>query len=277
MRIFFILMISIALLNGQPKWKSSLSTKPVITNLNHSINGILLPTTTTLGKFEGQLDIIHHFFPKINDGFDALYGLDGPVINRFAFHFGYSKDGYITLARSNQSDNYSLELKHKIFKKYNGNFPMDVAVRAGSAWNSQVIIRERSDSRNFQFFGQLIINTLISNKVGLGIVPGIVRNPDIFAPDAGTQITLGMHFQYYFNRLISFPVEFVPVITEKEKFHTFTAGVELETGGHFFKIFVTNNVFINPTQSLSGGDLDVMDGDLRFGFMITRLLVLKKK
>lgn len=276
MRTLLIILVSTLFLYAQPKWKSSLSTKPVITNLNHSICGILLPTSTTLGKFEGQLDIIHHFYPKISEGFDALYGLDGPVINRFAFHFGYSKDGYVTIARSNQTDNYSLELKHKLIKKYTGKFPFDMAIRTGAAWNTQVVSRNRTDSRNFQYFAQIIFNTLLKNHIGLGIVPGWVNNSNIFSSDIKNQISLGLHVQYYFSKMISFPIEFIPVISGKSKFHTFNAGIELEIGGHFFKVFVTNNSSINPTQSLPGADLDVLSGDVRFGFMITRLLVFRK-
>jgi len=50
--------------------------------------------------------------------------------------------------------------------------------------------------------------------------------------------------------------------------------LEIETGGHFFKIFLSNSTELNQTQFLSGADKSFDDGDLRLGFMITRLLFL---
>lgn len=50
--------------------------------------------------------------------------------------------------------------------------------------------------------------------------------------------------------------------------------LEIETGGHFFKIFLSNSTDLNQTQFLSGADKSFDDGDLRLGFMITRLLFL---
>ncbi len=54
-------------------------------------------------------------------------------------------------------------------------------------------------------------------------------------------------------------------------------GIELETGGHFFKIFLTNSQYLNSSQYLAGADIPVENNDWRFGFMITRLLKFSKK
>ena len=54
--------------------------------------------------------------------------------------------------------------------------------------------------------------------------------------------------------------------------HWGEAGIELETGGHFFKIFVSNNVEINYSQFLAGADKKFNKEGVRLGFMITRLL-----
>jgi hypothetical protein len=51
-------------------------------------------------------------------------------------------------------------------------------------------------------------------------------------------------------------------------------GNEKETYGHFFKIFLTNNALLNPSQYQSGADLAIDSGEWRLGFMITRLIQL---
>ena len=51
-----------------------------------------------------------------------------------------------------------------------------------------------------------------------------------------------------------------------------TFGVELETRGHFFKIVLTNQNRLNPTQFLSGTEFDFKPDEWRLGFNITRIL-----
>ena len=51
-------------------------------------------------------------------------------------------------------------------------------------------------------------------------------------------------------------------------------GIELETGGHFFKIVVTNSIRLNQAQYLAGAFSPFEPGEWRLGFNITRLLTL---
>ena len=51
-----------------------------------------------------------------------------------------------------------------------------------------------------------------------------------------------------------------------------TFGIELRTRGHFFKIVVTNQSRMNPTQFLGGTNKAFRPDEWRFGFNLTRLL-----
>ncbi len=273
--IISILLIGLGF--GQPKWKSRLQTRSVRSNIFHSTSGIFLPTNSTLDRMEFEFDVVHHFFPLIRDGIDALFGLDGPAINRLSLSFAPSDRMLITLARSNQLDNYSLEIKYKIYTSYSGDIPFDIGLYVAPAWNFEVFGRNRTDSKNFQFLGGILFNTMIHEKLGLGFMPGVLQNADIFSNDRITQAFLGIQIQYYITRMLSIPVEFIPVLSNRTDFHTFATGIELEVGGHFFKLFITNNISTNPALAFSGGDRDALEGDLRIGFMITRLLVFGRK
>jgi hypothetical protein len=63
----------------------------------------------------------------------------------------------------------------------------------------------------------------------------------------------------------------------EQEYNPFTFGIELETGGHFFKIFLSNSKFINDSQYLAGADIAASEWNWRLGFMITRLLKFGKK
>ena len=49
-------------------------------------------------------------------------------------------------------------------------------------------------------------------------------------------------------------------------------GIELETGGHVFKILLTNSVFLNPSQYLVGAEHRFKADEWRLGFNVTRIL-----
>ena len=85
--------------------------------------------------------------------------------------------------------------------------------------------------------------------------------------------TMGTYVQYYFSRSWSVLFEWNPTVTGwRDSFNSVSMGIELGTGGHFFKVFGSNNALINLSQFLAGADKKFSDGDARIGFMITRLL-----
>lgn len=114
---------------------------------------------------------------------------------------------------------------------------------------------------------------MVNKKLGIGLVPSYLYNSNIYRADVQNSFTLGMNAQYYFTNMFSVLAEFNPTVNGYlNRFDSAAFGIELETGGHFFKIILTNNAKLNPTQFLSGADKKFGDGEWRLGFNITRLL-----
>ena len=274
--------------NPNISWKrSSPETQPDL-QLFHSPHSIDLPTATTLQKWDVEFEISHRFIPPTSVGINGFYGLDGPVNMRIALGLALNNRSIITLGRSNFNDNIDLTLKYKIFEIRNNTLPVIIAARAGGAWNSnpayiQIIGRDKTNSRNFQTFGQVILNTMIRKKFGIGIVPSYLYNTDIrFEDKTKDTFRLGLNAQYYVGQFWSVLIEYTPYVSGyrslvDQRHNPLSFGIELETGGHFFKIFLSNSKFLNSTQFLAGADLPVENNDWRLGFMITRLLKFGKK
>ena len=55
-----------------------------------------------------------------------------------------------------------------------------------------------------------------------------------------------------------------------EYYDSYNIGVELETGGHFFKLLVGNNTNINLSQYIVGSTVPFSLNNLHLGFQITR-------
>ena len=90
---------------------------------------------------------------------------------------------------------------------------------------------------------------------------------------AGYAVAIGVNGQWYFTDSISLLGEWIfsEQIQDAEN-DSGTFGMGIETRGHSFKLVVTNQTRLQPTQIL-GGSASPFDLDqLRLGFNITRLL-----
>jgi hypothetical protein len=259
------------------------ATRPDL-HLFHSTRVINLPTAETHQQGDFEFEVSHRFIPPFSDGFQELYGLDGPVTMRISLGYALTDDLLLTLGRSNLDDNVDLWAKYRLIKIDYNNFPVLVALRAGAAWNTIntvavnrdgfLVERDKDHERNFQQYLQLIVNFMPDQAFAFGAVPSVIFNRDIRTPERKDAFVLGTYAQYYFLRLWSVQVEWTTDFDETNKYlSSFAAGLELETGGHFFKLFATNQTSINPAQYL-GGAADSFEKivNWRLGFLITRLL-----
>lgn len=271
--LFLLNLILILPLHSQPdiEWERDRSDVETKVDLFHSIEAINFPTTQTIRAGEFEYEIAHRFQPKINAE-NAFFGIDGPAYIRMALAYGLSEDALITLGRSSLQDNIDLRLKYKLYDMPHHLFPFALAVRGGAAWNTEVVDRDKTDSKNFQYYGQFIANTLIGDKVGIGVVPSYLYNSHIYCENPEYSFTIGSYVQWYIGRMFSLIAEGNMTVTGfRDRYDSFNVGFELETGGHFFKIFVGNNYALNPSQYLAGADKKFSDY-LRLGFNITRIL-----
>ena len=260
------------------RWKRKAPVNTLSLQLFHSTQAINLPTTESLRPGDFEFEISHRFIPPVTEGSEALYGLDGPVNMRLALGYAPIRHTIVTLARSNVNDNMDLWIKRQLLQIRSHWLPTVVALRGGAAWNAQKTAgRNRTDSKNFQYYGQLIFNSMMAKKLGVGVVLSYLYNSHIFCEETQHSFTWGGYVQYYVSPLWSILAEWNPTVTGWRQYHNPVAfGIELETGGHFFKIILTNSPYLNPSQFLSGADLAFNDGDWRIGFNITRLLKFRK-
>lgn len=259
----------------QVKWKRQTDEAVLPVQLFHSTSAINLPTAEAIGAGELEIEISHRFIPTIKSGSEDFWGLDGPVTNRLALTYGIANGTQVSLGRSNQNDNYELSLKQKILENNSGLLPFVITANAGSAWNSDHVFIKSSDSKVFQFFAQAVFNTMYNKKLAFGIVPSYLYNSHLECNETQYSFTIGTYLQYYISDAFSVIWEYNPTVTGWRNHHNpMGFGLEIETGGHFFKIFLTNSTDLNQTQFLSGADKSFDDGDVRLGFMITRLLPL---
>ena len=258
------------------RWQRRGGVTEVPVTVFHSTQSANLPTAETLRKGEMLFEISHRFFPAISDGADALWGLDGPVTNRLGLAYAVTSRAMLGLLRSNLEDNLEVDAKVRLFEGGRDAVPFMVAAMGGVAFNTGLPDNEVYEGDETQAYGQLIVNARLGQRLALGAVPTIVYNPRIADTDKGSAFVLGLNAQVYVSSMASLFGEWLvsPASADFPNEDTaledaITLGLELETGGHFFKLLVTNSTRLNPTQVLQGTPDPFKPHDWRLGFNIT--------
>lgn len=239
----------------------------------HATQSANLPTAETLRRGEWLFEVSHRFAPAVSGGADVLWGLDGPVVNRLGLGYAISDRAMIGLLRSNLRDNLEVGGKVRLLEGGGDGLPFMVGLGGGVAWNTEVPDAPGFDGAETQAYAQVMLDARLGERLALGLVPSILHNPRIEDVGAEVALALGLHAQLYLSSVVSVFTEWVATEARPGQEHDAgTLGVELETGGHFFKIVLTNQTRMNPTQVLGGAPHRLASDQLRLGFNVTRLL-----
>lgn len=239
----------------------------------HSTQSANLPTTETLRQGNWLFEVSHRFLPPVSDGAGALWGLDGSAFNRLALSHSPAQGVLIGIQRTNFEDNLELNAKALLVERQGDGFSIDVGLMTGIAWNMDVFEREGAEDNESQFYAQLLVDALLGEKVAVGVAPTYLRNPRILDFDSMNGFTVGVHAQAYLSDAMSLLGEWIFSEARADfENDSGTFGIEFQTRGHFFKLLVTNQALMNPTQYLVGSPNPFELDELRLGFNITRLL-----
>ena len=193
MRVLWLVALLPALAGAQPSWQESMPTE-VRLELFSAIKTANYPTTETLSRGDFHYEISHRFSPPIDEGYKANFGFDGPANIRTSLSYGLSDRLMATLGRSNVLDNLDLQLQYHWLQFSHERLPAVVALNVGMAWNTEmpaIVDRNAAAADNFQYYGQLIFNALLDEKLGIGLVPSYLYNSAIFSVDRQYTFTLG--------------------------------------------------------------------------------------
>jgi hypothetical protein len=221
--------------------------------------------------------IISHRFGDINTGFDDLYGLDESNI-RFGLEYGLTDRLYLGLGRSSFEKTFDTFVKYRILQQRKDVMPVSVTSFTSMTIETLELSNESKDfSDKLAFNVQLLIARKISDRISLQIMPTYIHfntiestelNNDLFAGGIGGRIkisrrvTFNAEYYYQFDQLL------------ENSFNALAFGVDIETGGHVFQLHITNSRAMIEKGFISETTGDFFEGDIRFGFNISRAFQL---
>ena len=241
------------------------------------------PTSRMVDKGDWLFLISHRFFPPINEGYDAFWGLDGSGIIFLNMGYAITNNLFVNLGRSNSSDNVQFDVKYGFKQQYSDDgLPFAAAAQMSVNWITEKSGDEdRFRSEAFKFSFQGIVSSRLTEGVGVNVVPAILLNPDSDTHGEDPLVTIGLAGRSHVWRSISVIAEWVPIVSgytltstfgEFNRFDSWGGGIELDVGGHVFQIIITNSAGLTADQYMRGGGLDIGEGDYRLGFNIFRPL-----
>lgn len=236
-------------------------------------------------KAKGELDfLISHHFGDFSQGSYQFFGLDYSEI-RIGFDYGLTDRLTLGIGRSSFNKIIDGNFKLKILKQSAGHGKMPVSV---SFYSNMALTTlrwaeperdNRFDSRFFYAF-ELLIARKMSSSLTLQITPSMIhRNLVKTMDDQNDVFSVGFGGRMKFSKRASINLEYyhlLPGKTADDFFNSLSVGVDIETGGHIFQIFLTNSNGLIEQAFISGTTGDWLNGNIKLGFNITRAFAIIK-
>lgn len=234
---------------------------------------------------EGNLVfVIQHQFGLINGGAYELWGLDQSTI-RIGLDYGLTDWWAVGLGRSNFNKTFDGSSKIRILRQSSGkkNMPITLSYFAGMYINSlkwEYPERENYFSSRLSYTHQILVARKFSDRLTLQFSPtAIHRNLVETVEEEHTVLSVGTSGRFKLNKWMSVNAEYfylLPGYTSDNFYDSFSVGIDLETGGHVFQLFLTNSLGIQEPYFIAETTGQWGKGDLHFSFNIHRNFVLKK-
>jgi hypothetical protein len=235
---------------------------------------------------KGILDLkIAHRFGKISDGIYSLFGLDNASM-RIGLDYGLTDKLMIGIGRSTFQKQLDGFIKYKLLAQNEKDAIMPISVSYASSVMVNTLKWGNPDRKNYftsrlYYAHQLLIARKFSKHTSFQLMPTIVHyNLVQSSEDPNDLFSIGIGARQRITRRISINTEYYYQLPGSQFINarnSLSLGFDIETGGHVFQLHITNSqgmterTFINETYG--GWD----QGDLLFGFNISRVFSLKKK
>ncbi len=284
--IIFLLCIGSIQVHAQDDLLSLLEDEEIV---NYTIASFKTNRIINLHSIEhtgaGVLDVkISHRFGFISGGISELFGLDQASI-RIGGDFGITDRFMVGFGRSSFEKTIDGFLKYKILRQSSGKrkMPFTASIFASSAIKTtrfQDPDRENLFSSRMYYTYQLLMGRKFSEGFSFQLSPTLVHrnlvktsseSNDVFALAAAGRIKLSRRTSLNAEYIYVLPDQLAPGFK-----NSLSVGFDIETGGHVFQLHFTNSTSMIEKGFVTETTGDWADGDIHFGFNVSRVFSLKK-
>ncbi len=234
-----------------------------------------------LGK--GALDFrILHRFGEVSNGVNQLFGLDQASM-RMGFDYGISRNVMAGLGRSTLRKEIDVFIKARFLRQSTGphSSPLSLLIAAGamvSTEKSFAAVKPSFTDRS-AYYIQLIAGRKFSPAFSLQFSPVFLYTNTPFNAEGDKALFApGIGARYKISRRVAFTADYHHPVNKMDSINTspLSVGVDIETGGHVFQLHFSNAAGMNERAYLTQTTGRFFEGDIRFGFNLSRIFQIRK-
>ncbi|WP_452596607.1 DUF5777 family beta-barrel protein [Pontimicrobium sp. MEBiC01747] len=220
--------------------------------------------------------VVSHRFGSLENGLDNFFGLDDAV-TRLNFVYGLTDAINVSVSRSSFQKIYEGALKYRLTRQQDNGFPFTM-VGYNSVYINTGLEKANLPKLKFKhrvgYTAQLLIARKVSKKLTLELAPTFFHdNFVVLNEQDNSQFALGMGGRYKLGKRWSFNADYGWHLNRASNSpfkNPLSIGFDLETGGHVFQMHLSNSQAMNANGFLGQATGDWGDGDIYFGFNLSR-------
>ncbi len=221
--------------------------------------------------------VVSHRFGSIETGIKDFFGLD-QAVTRLNFIYGITDGINIGVSRSSFQKTYEASLKLRFLRQKKEGMPISLVLFNSVLINTSL---DKDELPGLEFDNRLgyavqaLISRKMSDNLSLQLVPTLFHdNLVAFEPQENTQFALGLGGRQKLTKRWSLNVDYglhFNRASDSPFTNPLSIGFDLETGGHVFQLHFTNAQPMNVNTFLGQATGDWADGDIFFGFNLSRI------
>jgi hypothetical protein len=280
--IFLFLVLSLALKaqNIEDLLDNQIKDGPKTELVPYTFKSVLLINshTTKLPDKGDWVLLISHRFAPFSSGFSSLWGLDGATV-RLGVEYGLTGTTSLGFGRSTYKSNYDLYAKQLLLRQSTGakKMPLTLALMGVANISSS---KWPADGRTYLFAHrmsytlQLMASRKFNRSISVQVMPTFIHRNLVATPaDHNDVLACGIGGRFKISNRVAITGEYhyvLPNQTATAIVNPLSFGVDIETGGHVFQLFVTNASAIYDAGFIPETTSKWSKGDVRFGFNLSR-------
>jgi hypothetical protein len=232
-----------------------------------------------------MLFIITHHFGALNSGYANLFGLKQATI-RVGLEYGVNDRLGLGFGLNTLKNTWDGFLKYKILRQSKGARSMPFTLDIFGSMSVYTTKWEVPDRKNYftsriSYAVQVMLARKFGDRLSLQLTPTMVhKNLVVLSNDQNNIFAIGAGGRFKITKRLSLNAEYhylIPnQIYSQKCYSSFSAGVDIETGGHVFQIFLTNSMGENEEAIISETTGTWSKGNIFLGFNISRVFTIVK-
>ncbi len=231
-----------------------------------------------------QLDFrANHRFGEIKSGVYELWGLDNALIN-FSLEYGVTDWLMIGIRRGTYQKAYDGSLKFSLLRQSTGKINMPISVSYYTDMSIKTLklgdpTQEDLIKHRLAYVHQILAGRKFNENLSLQLSPTYVHRNLVKYDEVNDVYAMGIGGRYRLTRRLNLMFEYFYTshAAKNDQFYNpLSLGVDLETGGHVFQLFLTNSRAMLEKGVMAETTGSWMDGSIYFGFNISRMFSISR-